>query len=114
VVARCAPGLFGEIAAYCRGRFETDRASYHISTSLADVAALPTYTGRGDEGRYLDEVAGRQLLHVTFGSVLTMGVDSRQRRFKEGILEILQANSDLHSELLEHHFAKHLSLLKAG
>jgi hypothetical protein len=114
VVARCAPGLFGEIAAYCRGRFETDRASYHISTSLADVAALPTYTGRGDEGRYLDEVAGRQLLHVTFGSVLTMGVDCRQRRFKEGILEILQANSDLHSELLEHHFAKHLSLLKAG
>lgn len=114
VVARTWPGLFAEIAGYCRGRFDTDRASYHISTNGAQVAALPAFTGAVDEARYLDEVTGRQLLHVTFGSVLTAGVDSRGRPFKAGILEALHAQADLHAELLERHFDRHLSLLKAG
>ena len=97
-----------------RMRFETDRASYHISATNADVAALPAYRGTGDEAVYLDEVAGRQLLHVTFGSVLTVGVDAQGRRFKDGLLEALHRHADLHSELLEKHFVKHLSLLNAG
>ncbi|MBL9174800.1 MAG: hypothetical protein JNL10_14780 [Verrucomicrobiales bacterium] len=114
VAARVAPALFAEIAAYCRGRFDTDRASYHISTTSAEVAALPPYRGPSDEPVYLDERAGRQLLHVTFGSVLTQGVDSRGRRFREGLLEVLHGNAALHGEFLERHFVKHLSQLNAG
>lgn len=114
VVARVRPALFAEIAAYCRGRFDTDRASYHISTTADQVAALPPYRDTQDEAVYLDGVAGRQLLHVTFGSVLTQGHDSRGRAFKEGILEVLQERADLHAELLEVHFVKHLSQLNAG
>lgn len=114
VVARTAPALFGEIVEFCRGRFENDRKSYHLSTTLAQVNALPRYAGARDEALFLDEVAGRQLLHVTFGSVLTAGVDSKDRRFKDGILEQLQQHSALHLEVLEKHFTKHLSLLRAG
>ncbi|MCW5557974.1 MAG: hypothetical protein KIT22_09100 [Verrucomicrobiae bacterium] len=114
VVARANPGLFAEIAAYCRGRFDTDRASYHISATSDQVAALPPFRGAADEAVYLDELAGRQLLHVTFGSVLTAGADAQGRPFKAGILEVLEANAALHSELVERHFVKHLSLLKAG
>lgn len=114
VVARSRPALFGEIAAYCRGRFETDRASYHISTTGAQVAALRPFASPADEATYLDEIPGRQLLHVTFGSVLTQGLDSRGRPFKEGILEVLYQHADLHAELLAGHFDRHLSLLKAG
>lgn len=114
VVARCEPSLFGEIAQYCRGRFATDRASYHISATEVAVAALPTFTGSKEEAPYLDEVVGRQLLHVTFGSVLTAGVDFRGRRFNEGILECLHRNDALHQQFLESHFTRHLSLLNAG
>ena len=114
VMARVAPALFAEVAAYCRGRFEADRASYHISTTRGQVAALPPYRGPADEAVYLDEVAGRQLLHVTFGSVLTQGVDAAGRRFKDGLLEVLQENAGLHSDLIERHFVKHLSALNAG
>jgi len=113
-VARTAPGLFGEIVAYCRGRFDTDRASYHISTTQAQVEALPAFQGAAQEAVYLDEVAGRQLLHVTFGSVLTQGRDASGRAFKEGILEVLHRHADLHAELLEKHFVRHLSQLNAG
>ncbi len=114
VVARTSPELFGEIAEYCRGRFESDRKSYHISTTLDQVQRLPSFKSKADEPLYLDEIPGRQLLHVTFGSVLTLGKNARGRPFKAAILEILQSHSDLHQEVLEWHFTKHLSLLSQG
>jgi len=63
---------------------------------------------------FLDQVTGRQLLHVTFGSVLTQGTDAKGRRFKDGILEQLQKHADLHHEIIEKHFTRHLSLLNRG
>jgi hypothetical protein len=97
--------------AYSRGRFDTDKATYHISATLAGVAAGAGLSSADLERVYLDEDGGRQILHVTFGSVLTQGVDSRGRTFKEGILEVLQKHPSLHSEILEGHLGKHLRLL---
>jgi hypothetical protein len=115
VVARTAPELFAEICAFCCGRFDADRKSYHISTTQAEIDALrPFSRGAADEALYLDERVGRQLLHVTFGSVLTQGVDAKGRRFKQGILDALEKNPDLHLEFLKKHFDKHLSGLSKG
>lgn len=115
VVARTNPPLFAEICAFCRGRFDADRKSYHISTTQAEIDALrPFARGAADETLYLDERVGRQLLHVTFGSVLTQGADGRGRRFKEGILETLERNPELHLEFLEGHFDRHLGGLGKG
>ncbi len=115
VVARTAPELFGDICAFCRGRFDADRKSYHISTTQAEIDALrPFSRGAADESLYLDERVGRQLLHVTFGSVLTQGRNAKGRKFKQGILEALEKNPDLHLEFLERHFDKHLSGLSKG
>jgi tagaturonate epimerase len=115
VVARTNADLFGEICSYCRGRFEADRKSYHISTTSADIESLrPFVAGAADEARYLDERVGRQLLHVTFGSALTLGTDKHGRKFKQGILDALHKNPDLHLEFLLSHFDKHLSGLSKG
>ena len=115
VVARANPAVFTEICAYCRGRFDTDRKSYHISTTQAEIDALiPFSAGSAGEALYLDERVGRQLLHVTFGSTLTQGVDAQGRRFKESILEALEKNPALHLEFLEKHFDRHLSGLSRG
>jgi hypothetical protein len=114
VVARMAPGLFAEIVAFARGRFETDRKSYHLSTTLAEINSLPHYSGIVDEPIFLDQRIGRQLLHVTFGSVLTAGIDAKGRRFKEGIVEQLTLHPALHLEVLEKHFSQHLGLLNRG
>jgi len=56
----------------------------------------------------LDEIPGRQLLHVTFGSVLT------DPSLKPRIIEVLQRHAPLHEELLDRHLTKHLSLLTKG
>lgn len=106
--------LFGEIAAYCVGRFDTDRKSYHISTTNAQIAELAGAMPCEYEQKYLNEIPGRQLLHVTFGSVLTQGTRPNGQRFKTAILEILQSNPRLHADFLEIHFTRHLSLLNAG
>ena len=77
---------------------DTDRASYHISTTSAEVGGSASVSGPPMNRCILDERAGRQLLHVTFGSVLTQGVDSRGRRFRDGLLEVLHGDAALHGE----------------
>ncbi len=114
VVLRVNPPLFAEIARYCVDRFETDRASYHISTSPEDIARLPAPADRGAEAAYLGSDAGRQLLHVTFGSVLTRGNTAQGRPFKEAILEALESHADLHKDVLTQHLGRHLEQLQAG
>jgi len=113
-VVRVDKALFGEIAAYSAGRFAQDKQSYHISATDAGVAALAKTSPTDYEKVYLDETCGRQLLHVTFGSTLTIGTTAKGRLFKEAILEILTKNAALHSELLAKHLGEHLRLLNAG
>lgn len=113
-VLRADRELFLEIACYAAGRFPEDKASYHISVTDADVAAISHDTIDDLEDFYLGQDNGRQLLHVTFGSVLTKGYRASGQSFKEAILETLRAHEDLHKEVLEVHLGKHLSLLSAG
>ena len=119
VVVRTDARLFAQIAGYCHQRFAQDRLSYHISTTPVEVESLARETEliRSDavwERLYLDERVGRQLLHVTFGSVLTQGHTEAGRPFKDAIFENLEAHATLHSEVLEQHFVHHLRLLQAG
>lgn len=115
VVCRRDEDLFADIARFSLGRFPQDKASYHISVTDAYVASLRLQSdAKWLEETFLDADAGRQILHVTFGSVLTQGAQENGRTFKDGILEILHANSDLHSELLQKHLGRHISELERG
>jgi hypothetical protein len=114
VVARTDTALFREIVEYSRSRFDTDKASYHISAKLGDVPSAATLSAKDAEDLYLNQVAGRQILHVTFGSVLTVGKTGSGRSFKECVLAALNEHADLHSEVLEKHLGKHIQLLSQG
>jgi hypothetical protein len=114
VVARQAPALFREIVQYSRFRFESDRATYHISAVLSKIKDPVTLSPGEREKIYLDENGGRQVLHVTFGSVLTLGKTAKGRSFKEAILETLYDNAALHRDVLAGHLGKHIQLLGAG
>lgn len=115
VVARTDCALFRAIALFCHERFDEDKKSYHISTSSDEVRVLERQTAQSDIERiYLDERVGRQLLHVTFGSILTEGQRLNGASFKELLMNNLQTHSVLHDQLLEAHFDRHLQLLNAG
>ena len=114
VVARVDRPLFREIINYSGGRFSEDKASYHISVTDGDVPGLLKTADDQLEKIFLNEDKGRQILHVTFGSVLTKGVAASGNPFKPAIMEILSSHADLHAEVLEHHLGKHLKALRAG
>jgi hypothetical protein len=114
VVARVDTPLFREIVDYSGGRFPEDKASYHISVTDADVPGLLKSADDQLEQVFLNEDKGRQVLHVTFGSVLTKGTAASGRTFKDAVMEILHGNADLHAEVLEKHLGKHLRELRAG
>lgn len=112
VVARTDKPFFKELAAYCCGRFAQDKASYHLSTTQADVDRLAKVGDDNLETLFLDQYEGRQLMHVTYGSVLTQGKDAKGRPYRDRLMEILAKHAEMHLDFIERHFDKHLGLLK--
>jgi hypothetical protein len=107
VVALGDPALFRQILDFARGRFETDRVSYHISATLARVPS-----GRqvpdAELSRLVDDPDTRQLLHVTFGSVLTSRRDDGQWLFRDRLLQVVAQREAVHYDSLGEHLARHV------
>jgi len=99
-VAQVNSRLFREILELARDRYETDRATYHISALLKRVPAAADLSDSELVG-LIDQFDARQVLHVTFGSVLD--------RFREPLLAELRRNEELHHSLLATHFGRHLT-----
>ncbi len=99
-IAQANPALFREILALARERYETDRATYHVSAQLARVPA-PDGLSDADLPDLLDQFDARQVLHVTFGSALD--------RFGDRLLATLREHEETYHTLLEYHFDLHLS-----
>jgi hypothetical protein len=109
VASRHHRKLFRRIVDCSRSQFERDRASYPISARLEKV---PPPAAIADDAKlerlYLDEDDGRQILHVTFGSVLT------DTGLGPSLRDVLVAHPETHREVLARHFGKHLKALSKG
>ena len=117
VVAIEDASLFREICEFSRGRYDTDRATYHVH---ATNELVPSPGDTPDDvqlqDRYLERwetvsdlrgftEAGRQILHCTFGSVLT------DARFGPAVKACLVAHPTTYTEVLAEHFERHLAAL---
>ena len=120
VVARHDEALFRSIIDFGRQRYETDKATYHVSATLdgtppaseiEDVVKLEQiYLERWEDvpqGKGFTE-PGRQILHCTFGSTLT------HPEFGPAVRSVLEAHPDTYAEVLEDHFGRHLEALAQG
>jgi tagaturonate epimerase len=104
-VAGFDPGLFRDIYAFAVSRYEVDRASYHVSAELSRVPHIEQVPDNALPD-LLDNFDARQVLHVTFGSVLTSDAGYRARLFAD-----LDEQSEAYYEVLERHFVRHLEPL---
>ena len=99
VIAVVDQHFFREILDFARSHYETDRATYHVSGELDKVPPAADLTD--DQLLDLfDQFDARQVLHVTFGSVLD--------DFGPRIMDTLNANLDLYKQFLQKHFKQHL------
>jgi len=101
------PGFFRDIYAYARERYETDRASYLLSARL-DRAPLAESMKDADLSSLLNQFDAREILHATFGSVLTARSADGRLRFYDHLMALLRANSEAYASNLEAHFVRHL------
>ena len=99
-IASVDPGLFREILGFARERYDEDRATYHVSAQLEKVPR-PEDIADEDLAQVLDLFDGREVLHVTFGSVLD--------RFGVELLAALDENEEAYYAALEAHFDRHLA-----
>ena len=120
VVARHDEPLFRRIIDFARARYDTDKATYHVSArvdrvppseEVRDVTRLEQlYLERWNDvpaGRGFTE-PGRQILHCTFGSVLT------HAEFGPALRTVLAAHPETYTEVLADHFSRHLEALQSG
>jgi hypothetical protein len=104
-IARCNPELFRDIVRFAIGRYPVDRATYHVSAEtgrIPDVAELDDHDLPG----LLEDFHAREVLHVTYGSVLN------QDPLRAPFFETLRRNEEEYSQGVEAHFDRHLDPFK--
>lgn len=106
-VAQVRPALLRDIYTFSLERYETDRASYHVSAELHRAPA-PTDMPDTAVSMLLDQFDAREILHVTFGSVLTAQKPDGSNRFYDAIMTLLRTHPDAYAANLTAHFLRHL------
>jgi len=117
VVAIHDAPLYREICAFARQRYDVDRVTYHVHATL-DAVPPPDEIADAEqlEDIYLERwatvpqglgftQAGRQILHCTFGSVLT------DPTLGPAVRGCLEQNLATYTQVLAEHFGRHLQAL---
>ena len=106
-IAEVAPELFREILDFAFERYEEDKASYHVS-ARPEILPRPGEMKDAELAGVLNINDGRQLLHVTYGSVLTVRDSEGNYRFRDRLYHALRANEETHYEIVARHLRKHI------
>jgi tagaturonate epimerase len=105
------PALFREILDCARAHYDTDRASYHVTADVKRMRPTQDYSDSELLGLLSDDNA-RQILHVTFGSILSTKDESGRLVFKDRILECLQEHESVHYQYIMNHFRRHIKPIR--
>lgn len=106
-VAALDPALFREIYAFAREHYEEDRSSYHVSAELSRTPE-PEEVDDAELTALLEGFDPREVLHVTFGSVL------RKEGLRGRLLGLLRSHSEEYASNLKEHFVRHLEPFASG
>jgi hypothetical protein len=105
------PNLFYKIYNYSLKRFEYDMESYLHSVSTK-ILTVPDVNKLSENklGRLLNLPECRQMLHITFGSILN-AIENDKYIFRDEIYKTLFENETLHYRYVSGNIKKHLNLL---
>jgi len=105
-IASCEPELFREILDFSTSLYEHERRTYHVSAVLDRVPPSSTLADSDLPALFEDDDA-RQVLHVTFGRVLTEKTEDGGSLFKNRVLAALDEHEAAHFANLVKHFRRH-------
>ncbi len=105
-IADLDPLFFQEIYQFCCDHYEEDKISYHVS---AQLSRAPLASEVKNWVPLLDDFDAREILHVTFGSVLKEKSSDGNFQFFDRLIRILKDNPDAYAQNIEQHFLRHLT-----
>ena len=101
------PALFREILDCACANYDNDRNSYHVTAEVKKMRPTKEYSEAELLGLLSDDNA-RQILHVTFGTILSKKDESGNYIFKDRIMKCLRDHEDVHYGYLVKHFRRHI------
>lgn len=107
------PTLFRAIFDFSMGLYETEKRTYHVSADLNKLRPADAYSNVELESLF-DSDDARQVLHVTFGKVLTTKNPDGIYRFRDALLTCLREHEATYDTLLERHFRRHVVPFQAS
>ncbi len=113
VVAVESPELFREVTAFSLTKFEEAKKYYHISTKRSDLPDLAEYKDIELKELITSNSAIRQLLHITYGFILT-AKEKDHYIFKDKLFALWRQYDTEYAAFLKEHLGRHLSLLYKG
>lgn len=110
VIAETDPALYRRIHKFAVKNLDAARKYYHIS---ADLAKIPGLDAMSDKNlpRYLDMNDSRQVLHITYGLILTEKNEDGSYVYRDEIYDLLNKHEEKYYEALQSHIGKHLEKL---
>lgn len=112
-VATADPAMYREIHEYALEMFAEAKKFYHVTTDLNKIPALSTLTDAELPALFTQNDA-RQLIHITYGFILTVKNEDGSYRFKDRLYKFWRDNENVYSDMLHAHIGKHLALLYEG
>ena len=113
LVALKDPSLYREVHAFALETFQQARAYYHVTTDLAKIPALDTLKD-ADLPKLFDLNESRQLIHITYGLILSAKNDDGSERFKARLYAFWREHAEGYAALLDSHIGRHLKDLGVG
>lgn len=104
-IAELDQPLFKEIYTFALQHYDKDKLSYHVSAQ-ADRAPAPDQVM--DWPGVLNQFEAREILHVTFGSVLTEVTSPGEKTFYDRLMATLSTCREAYFDNLVYHFKRHL------
>lgn len=112
-IAKVDPALYREIHKYALSMFDEAKKFYHVTTDLTKIADVDTLND--DElVELFNQNDARQLIHITYGFILTVKNADGSFRFKDKLYKWWRDEEDVYAEMLHKHIGHHLELLYSG
>ncbi|CAM3442970.1 tagaturonate epimerase family protein [Marinicrinis lubricantis] len=109
-VAKVNPDLYRRMHAYALSRVDEALQYYHITADFNQIKPLDQVSD-ADLPQYMNEDNARQLIHITYGILLTAKDENGESLFKDEFYRTLIEQEEAYEQSLIQHIGKHLDLL---
>ncbi|MEH7381604.1 tagaturonate epimerase family protein [Bacillus sp. JJ1533] len=110
VIAKVNPDLYRRMHAYALEHLDEALKYYHITPDLSTIVPLDTVAD-ADLPEYMNNNAARQVIHVTYGILLTAKDEEGNDLFKDEFFNTLNEREEEYRQGLVNHIGKHVELL---